>query len=162
MNTTDNKNRTSGNSHYSKVTNEEWLESADQKFDNSNAAAAERGYTVRDSNNLNRPNPDQEAYVSDDDLDDLDDDFHTDRDLEDNNDAIYEVDLEDEELDANGNDLTEVNDELDNPSDDFNETEDVLEDIDDDDEEDEEENDYVEDDVQEEDDEYPENDPRRF
>ncbi|MBL0737508.1 hypothetical protein JI750_11450 [Flavobacterium sp. GN10] len=143
-----------------------------KKPDNDNREIAERGYTVRNGYNPNRPNPDQEDFVNDDDLDDLNDDFHNDRDLEDDNDDIYEVELEDE------------NDEFDNPSDlkedefDFNETEDVLEDIDDEDEDeyddddddfieediDDNENDYIEDDVQEDndDEEYPENDPRKF
>lgn len=137
-----------------------------RKTDNDNREIAERGYTVRNGYNPNRPNPDQEDFA-DSDLDDLSDDFHTDRDLEDTSDAIYEVELEDEV------------DELDNPSDvreneDFNETEDVLEDIDDEDEDEDEDdyveedidetNDYIEDDVQEDndDEEYPENDPRRF
>ncbi|MBF4505445.1 hypothetical protein IRZ83_02125 [Flavobacterium sp. JLP] len=132
-----------------------------KKSDNDNSEIAERGYTVRNGTNPDIPNPDQ---ISDDDLDDLDDDFHTQRDLEDNEDYIYEVELEDDELDANGNELNEVNDEFDNPSDDFNETEDDLEDIDQDDDEEEEEEDdeYMEDDVQEEDEEYQQNDPRKF
>lgn len=129
--------------------------------DNNNAEIAERGYTVRNGYNPNGPNPDQEDYMSDDDLDDLNDDFHNDRDLEDNNDDIFEVELENDNLE-------EERDELDNPSDatendlDFNETEDVLEDLDEDEEEDESE--YIEDDVQEDndDEEYPENDPRRL
>ncbi|SHL28254.1 hypothetical protein [Flavobacterium chilense] len=111
----------------------------------SNEEIANRGYTVRDGHNPNKPNPDEDDLDLDD---DLNDDFHTDRDLEDNND-VYEVELEDEdaELDIDGNELNEVNDELDNPSDDFNETEDDLEDLDDDDEDDEGEE-YIEDDVQ--------------
>lgn len=126
---------------------------------------AERGYTVRNGSNPDGPNPDEEIFTRDSDLDDLDDDFHTDRDLEDNSDAIYEVELEDE------------NDEFDNPSDlreeeyDFNETEAALEDIDDEDDDfieedidEEDDNEYIEDDVQEDndDEEYPENDPRKF
>ncbi|MBB4802830.1 hypothetical protein HNP37_002905 [Flavobacterium nitrogenifigens] len=141
------------------------LKNEGMKSDNDNREIAERGYMVRNGHNPNRPNPDQEDYLSDDDLDDLNDDFHNDRDLEDNNDDIYEVELEEER------------DELDNPSDageddyDFNETEDVLEDLDEDDDEDEyieedidDDNDYIEDDIQEDndDDEYPENDPRRL
>ncbi|UWY26797.1 hypothetical protein N4T20_13820 [Flavobacterium sp. TR2] len=149
-----------------------------RQTDNDNREIAERGYTVRNGYNPNRPNPDQEDYTGDDDLDDLNDDFHNDRDLEDNNDDIYEVELEDDNY-------AEENDEFDNPSDlkedeyDFNETEDALEDIDDEEEDDDDDddddnyieedidegdNDYVEDDVQEDndDEEYPENDPRRF
>jgi hypothetical protein len=178
MNTIDNKNSTiKGNrdprnqsqnaNDKNTLMNEELYNIDDvKKSDNDNSEIAERGYTVRNGTNPDIPNPDQ---ISDDDLDDLDDDFHTQRDLEDNEDYIYEVELEDDELeddelDANGNELNEVNDEFDNPSDDFNETEDDLEDIDqdDDEEEEEEEDEYVEDDVQEEDEEYQENDPRKF
>lgn len=136
-----------------------------KRADDNNREIANRGYTIRDGHNPNKPNPDEKDFVHEDDLDNVDDDFHKDRDLEDNNDDVYEVELEegedeDEELDIDGN-LNEVNDELDNPSDDdFNETEEDLEDIDQDDEEEEE---YIEDDVQEDDEEkHPDNDPRKF
>ncbi|MDP5200619.1 hypothetical protein [Flavobacterium sp. DG2-3] len=178
MNTIDKKNSYNGDlkNHFSNDRNmSKDLDEDIKQPDNNASEIAERGYMVRNGYNPNRPNPDQEDFVSDDDLDDLNDDFHTDRDLEDNNDDIYEVELEDENY-------TEENDEFDNPSDlkedeyDFNETEDVLEDIDDEDEDDdddddyieedidEDDNDYIEDDVQEDndDEEYPENDPRRF
>lgn len=181
MNTTDKRNgtfpRDPGNPNTSDrntVMNEELYDLNTQETQNSRAEDAERGYTVRNGYNPNRPNPDQEDFASDDDLDDLDDDFHKDRDLEDNDDTIYEVvlededDLEDEDEDEDEyveEDLDEEieNDEFDNPADtfenDFNETEEDLEEIDD-----EEDNDYVEDDVQEDndDEEYPENDPRRL
>lgn len=178
MNTTDKKNSLNRDiqNHFSNDRNlAEDLKDDIRQPDNDNAEIAERGYTVRNGYNPNRPNPDQEDYMSDDDLDDLNDDFHTDRDLEDNNDDIYEVELE-------GDDYEDEVDELDNPSDageddyDFNETEDILENLDEDEEDeededdyveediDEHENDYIEDDVQEDndDEEYPENDPRRF
>lgn len=136
-----------------------------KRADDNNREIANRGYTIRDGHNPNKPNPDEKDFVHEDDLDNLDDDFHKDRDLEDNNDDVYEVELEegedeDEELDIDGN-LNELNDELDNPSDDdFNETEEDLEDIDQDDEEEEE---YIEDDIQEDDEEkHPDNDPRKF
>jgi len=177
MSTIDKKNSNyrEMNSHFSSDRNlGKDLKDDATKPDNDNREIAERGYMVRNGHNPNRPNPDEN--LTDDDLDDLNDDFHNDRDLEDNNDDIYEVELEEER------------DELDNPSDageddyDFNETEEVLEDLDeeedDDDEEEEEEeeedeyieedidddNDYIEDDVQEDndDEEYPENDPRRL
>ncbi|MFC0777506.1 hypothetical protein [Flavobacterium sp. HJSW_4] len=175
MDTINNKNRTNRdlNEHISSDRNLGKDLNADiKKSDNDIREIAERGYTVRNGYNPNKPNPDQEDFVSDDDLDDLNDDFHNDRDLEDNNDDIYEVELEDDNY-------VEENDEFDNPSDlkedeyDFNETEDALEDIDDDEDDeddyveediDEDENEYIEDDVQEDndDEEYPENDPRRF
>ncbi|KAF2518059.1 hypothetical protein [Flavobacterium foetidum] len=166
MSTLDNNNRNSGriNNHLEDITNV-------KESDNNNREIAERGYTVRNGYNPNGINPDQEDYLSDDDLDDLDDDFHTDRDLEDNNDDIYEVELESEdEYIEEGIDDEVENDEFDNPADtfenDFNETEDDLEDIDQDEDEDyeNEDNEYIEDDVQESDDEedYPDNDPRKF
>lgn len=177
MNTINKKNsyNTDLKSHFSDDRNlGEDLKDDGRQTDNDNREIAERGYMVRNGYNPNRPNPDQEDFVSDDDLDDLNDDFHNDRDLEDNNDEIYEVELEDDNY-------IEENDEFDNPSDlkedefDFNETEDVLEDIDDEDEDeddddfieediDNDDTDYIEDDVQEDNDDesYPENDPRRF
>ncbi|MEO8238133.1 MAG: hypothetical protein ABI576_08485 [Flavobacterium sp.] len=137
-------------------------------IDQSNEEIATQGYTVRNGYDPNGPNPDQEKITNDeDDLDDLDDDFHTEKDLE-------HDDYIEEDLDDDGEDLNITNDEFDNPSDDFNETEDVLEDIDEDDDEDDDDDDYKEDDVQEEDEEddfeeddiqeedYPANDPRRF
>ncbi|UPZ14151.1 hypothetical protein [Flavobacterium humidisoli] len=184
MNTIDKNNSTNKDlkNHFSNDRNlAEDLKDDIKKPDNDNREIAERGYTVRNGYNPNRPNPDQDDFVSDDDLDDLNDDFHTDRDLEDNNDDVYEVELEDDNY-------TEENDEFDNPSDlkedeyDFNETEDVLEDIDDEDDDDDDDDDddedeyieedidedddtdYIEDDVQEDkdDESYPENDPRRL
>jgi hypothetical protein len=170
MNTTDQKNSTTKgnrdprNQNLNKVQtalrNEDTYDIDDAKeIDDNNREIAERGYTVRNGYNPNRPNPDQEDIGF---IDDLNDDFHTERDLEGNNDDIYEVELEEdhESLDLDGNNLNDVNDELDNPSDDFNETEEDLEDIDQDEEDDE----YVEDDVQEDDNEedYPNNDPRKF
>lgn len=170
MNTTDKrniklngdlKNENSGSNRTNTPTNEE-LFNLDKirRAEDNNREIANRGYTIRDGHNPNKPNPDEKDFIQEDDLDTLDDDFHTDRDLEDNNDDIYEVELEegevkegevedqDDDLDIDGN-LNEVNDELDNPSDDFNETEEDLEDLDQDDDENEEE--YIEDDVQEED-----------
>ncbi|MFH6995384.1 hypothetical protein [Flavobacterium sp. FlaQc-48] len=169
MNTTDKKNSTLNKDYKNHNSYDRSNAVSDEFFDldktktteDSNEEIADRGYTVRDGHNPNKPNPD-ERYL--DDEDDLNDDFHTDRDLEDNEDTIYEVELEDDdaELDIDGNELNEVNDELDNPSDDFNETEEDLEDLDQDDDEEEEE--YIEDDVQEKDDneDYPDNDPRKF
>ncbi|AWK05510.1 hypothetical protein HYN56_15190 [Flavobacterium crocinum] len=144
------------------VMNEELYDLNTERTQSSNAEDAERGYTVRDGHNPNKPNPDEKINgYDDDDLDDLNDDFHNDRDLEDTDDDVYEVVLEEgEEFDDEFDDEEEYieedlddeveNDEFDNPADtfenDFNETEDVLEDIDDD--EDYENNNYVEDDVQ--------------
>lgn len=115
-----------------------------------NKEAADLGYTVRNGTDPNRPNPDRFLSTAEqtdlDNLNDLDDDFHTDKDLE--HDEIDEFDLEIE------------NDELDNPSDvveeDFNEIED-LEDLDQDDEPD--QNAITEEDIEED---YPDNDPRKF
>lgn len=176
MNTTDKRN---GNfpkdlqnqtSDRNNVMNEELYDLNTQRTQSSSAEDAERGYTVRDGHNPDGPNPDLNGRGYDEDQDDLNDDFHTDRDLEDN-DNVYEVVLEEEgdlEDDEDDEDLDEEveNDEFDNPADtfenDFNETEEDLEDIDDEDSED--ENDYNEDDVQEDnnDEGYPENDPRRL
>ena len=174
MNTTDTKNSLDRDvqNHISSDRNlGKDLKDDIRKPDNDSAEIAERGYTVRNGHNPDGPNPDEN--LSDYDLDDLNDDFHTDRDLESNNEPIFEVELEDD-------DFEEENDELDNPSDageddyDFNETEEeALEELDEDedDEDDfveegieEDENDYIEDDVQENNDEeeYPENDPRKF
>lgn len=183
MNTTDNKNssvRDRGNQNFNTNRSGQINEHFDdidnvKESDTNNSEIAERGYTVRNGHNPDIPNPDENVSSYDDDLDDLDDDFHTDRDLEDNNDDIYVVELENEDLDDEDlvdEDLDEEEedeiDELDNPSDaredeDFNETEDVLEDIDQD-EDQEEDSEYVEDDVQEENDDenYPDNDPRKF
>ncbi|WP_291144371.1 hypothetical protein [Flavobacterium sp. UBA7680] len=183
MNTTDKRNGAfpkdpgSPSSDRNTVMNEELYDLNTKETQNNLAEDAERGYTVRNGHNPNKPNPDERSGVYDDDLDDLDDDFHKDRDLEDNNDDIYEVVLEDNDLDdededeyieedLNEEELDEVeNDEFDNPADtfenDFNETEDDLEDIDDDDDK-EEDSEYVEDDVQEEDDDYTEEDKRRL
>ena len=184
MNTTDKRNGTfprdpgSPNSDRNMVMNEELYDLNTQETQNSRAEDAERGYTVRNGHSPNTPSPDERSSVYDDNLDDLDDDFHKDRDLEDNNDEIYEVVLEDEndlddededeyiEEDLDEEELDEVeNDEFDNPADtfenNFNETEEDLEDIDDEDSE-EEDNDYVEDDVQEKDDDYTEEDKRRL
>jgi hypothetical protein len=135
-----------------------------KQSDDDRREIAERGYTIRNGHNPNKPNPDQNEIGYDEDLDDLDDDFHNDRDLDldDTNDDLYIIELESGELDDRN--LEVENDEFDNPSDalggDFSETEDDLEDIDQDDDEDE----YIEDDVQEDDeeDDYPENDPRKF
>ncbi|MEO6174300.1 MAG: hypothetical protein ABIP27_04020 [Flavobacterium circumlabens] len=99
----------------------------------------------------NKAIPDQEQITNDegdyDEIDDLDDDFHSPRDLE------HDDDQED------------LNDEFDNPKDvddDFTETDKDLEDIDEDD--DELEDDLEEDEIEEEDsgDTYPDNDPRKF
>nr|WP_315223814.1 hypothetical protein [uncultured Flavobacterium sp.] len=123
----------------------------------SNTEAAELGYTVRNSYDPKQTDPGKEQITNDeDDMEDLDDDFHTDQDLQ--HDEIDEEDLEEE------------NDELDNPSnvleDDFDETEN-LEDLDQDDEdEDEMEDDEMEEDEMEDDDaieeKIPDNDPRKF
>lgn len=159
--TVDPRNPTQNTDDSNALFNPEQLDITTIKDSDDNAREiAERGYTIRNGYDPNKPNPDQDQ-IKDDNLDDLDDDFHSNKDLEDSNDAIYEVGLEDEELDANGNELNEVNDEFDNPSDDFNETEEDLEDIDQDDEE---EQEYSEDDVQEkeQDEVYPDNDPRKF
>ncbi|SNR37834.1 hypothetical protein [Flavobacterium sp. ov086] len=171
MNTTDNKysmikgNKVFGNQNKtdrSTLMNEELYDVDDIKeSDNNTSEIAQRGYTVRNGYNPNKPNPDQ--IINED---DLNDDFHSEKDLKHDSEDLYQ-----EELDLNGKNVSDVNDEFDNPSDvledDFNETEDDLEDIDQDDEEDEEDeedDEYIEDDVQEEkdNDDYPDNDPRKF
>lgn len=166
MNTTDNKysttkgnkvpgNQTQNKDDRSTLMNEELYDIDDMKeTDDNTREIAERGYTVRNGNNPNKPNPDQFTEE-----DDLDDDFHSEKDLKHDSEDLYQ-----EKLDLNGKNIGDVNDEFDNPSDvledDFNETEEDLEDIDD------EEDEYIEDDVQEEkdddDDHYPDNDPRKF
>lgn len=170
MNTTDKKNSTFGGNQgmqdRNKVMNEELYELNDmKKTDNDNQEIADRGYTVRNGHNPNKPNPDEGVIGYEDDLDDLNDDFHNENDLDDDNDNNYEIELEDEEEYVE-EDLEE-NDEFNNPEDtfenDFTETEDALDDIDDEDEDDE-NSEYIEDDVQEEDseDDYSEEDPRKF
>lgn len=156
MNTTDNKysttkenkdprNQNQNKDDRSTLMNEELYDIDDMKeSDDNTREIAERGYTIRNGYNPNKPNPDQIA-----DEEDLDDDFHTEKDLKHDSDDLYL-----EKLDLNGNNIADkVNDEFDNPSDvledDFNETEDDLEDLDQDDEEEEE---YIEDDVQEDED----------
>ncbi|WP_264551176.1 hypothetical protein [Flavobacterium sp. N2038] len=151
MNTTDKRNsiynsdqRHQNTSDRNTVMNEELYDLDDIKTtDNDNAEIANRGYTIRNGHNPDKPNPDEEE--------DLNDDFHNQRDLEDHNDN-YEIELED-------NPDKNENDEFDNPDDsfenDFNETEDELDDIDDEDDEDDDADEYIEDDVQEE-------DPRKF
>ena len=126
------------------------------ELNQTNEEIADRGYTIRNGYDPNKPNPDEDITNDEDDLDDLNDDFHTDRDLEPD-------DLE-TEIDIDGDEKV-VNDEFDNPSDDFgetfNETEEDLEDIDqDDDVEEEDDLEYKENDIQEED--YPANNPRKF
>jgi hypothetical protein len=119
-------------------------------YNQSNREIAEQGFTVRNGHDPNKPNPDEDQITNDEDVDDLNDDFHTDRDLEGDDDL-------DEEIDLDGDERI-INDEFDNPSDDFNETEEDLEDIDQEDDE------YQEEDIQEEESEenYPDNDPRKF
>lgn len=92
---------------------------------NNHVEDAKHSYTARNSHNLNKACPEEKSGLYDDDLSDLDDDFHTNRDLESNNYKIYEVIPEDE---------------------------DDLDDIDDEEEFEEEDNQYIEDDVQEKDD----------
>nr|WP_315247671.1 hypothetical protein [uncultured Flavobacterium sp.] len=143
--------------------NEELYQNNEQK--QTNKEIAEQGFAVRNGHDPNKPNPDERITNDEDDLDDLNDDFHADRDLE----GDDNLDDLDEEIDLDGDERI-VNDEFDNPSDSFentfDETEEDLEDIDQDDEEIEEEDDfeYKEDDIQEEENEenYPANDPRKF
>lgn len=145
------------------VVSEEFYDNDELK--QTNEEIAERGYTIRNGYDPNKPNPDEDITNDEDehitndedDLDDLNDDFHTDRDLEPDN--------LDTEIDIDGDEKV-INDEFDNPSDDFgetfNETEEDLEDIDQDDDEDieDDELEYEENDIEEED--YPANDPRKF
>lgn len=173
METTDQKNRVfqeNINSENPIITdkndfmNEELYDNDEFKgtYNESNREIAEQGFTVRNGHDPNKPNPDEEITNDEDDLDDLNDDFHTDRDLEGDDDLDEEPGRE---IDLDGDERI-INDELDNPSDDFNETEEDLEDIDQDDEDIEEEEDYEyeEDDIQEEESEenYSNNDPRKF
>ncbi|MNX63202.1 hypothetical protein D3C86_941940 [compost metagenome] len=140
--------------------NEELYDIDDMKeTDDNNTTIAERGYTVRNGHNPNGINPDEMSYEKED-IENLDDDFHSKKDLIHNSDDLY-----DDAVDA---DLDPAVDELDNPSDireredgDFNEIDD-LEDIDEDDDEDEDE--FDEEEIEEEDSEedYPANDPRKF
>jgi hypothetical protein len=168
MNTTEQKNSTTSNrdqrnqnlntADKNGLMNEELYDIDDMKeSDDDNSEIAERGYMVRNGHNPNKANPDEMFYDKED-IEDLDDDFHSDRDLIHNSDDLY-----DDAVDA---DLDPAVDELDNPSDireredgDFNEVDD-LEDIDEDDDEDE----FEEDEIEEEDsdDDYPANDPRKF
>ncbi|MGO4773219.1 hypothetical protein ACEN2I_16270 [Flavobacterium sp. W22_SRS_FK3] len=157
---TDNKNQNSTDQNV--LMNEELYNIDEFKDVNqSKKEIAEQGFTVRNGHDPNKPNPD-EITNDEDDLDDLNDDFHTDKDLE-NDDNLDDLD---EEIDIDGEERI-VNDEFDNPSDNFNntfnETEEDLEIIDDEIEE-EDNMEYREDDIQEEDTEkdYPANDPRRF
>ena len=158
MSTTD-KNSTDKNVFM----NEELYNSDEQR--QPNREIAEQGFTVRNGHDPNKPNPDERITNDEDDLDDLNDDFHTDRDLE----GDDNLDDPDEEINLDGDERV-VNDEFDNPSDafenTFNETEEDLEDIDQDEEEIEEEDnyEYQEDDIQQEENEedYPANDPRKF
>lgn len=153
----DPRNQQSNSTDKNTLMNEEMYDIDKMKnTSETNREIAERGYTVRNGYDPNNPNPDQEKITNDeDDLDDLDDDFHKEEDLE--HDEIDEDDLEEE------------NDEFDNPNDllndDFNEVED-LDDIDQDNEEEELEDDELEeqDEIEEEETEenYPANDPRKF
>ena len=176
MNTTEQKNSTNSNrdprnqnlnnADKNRVINEELYDIDDMKeTDDDNSEIAERGYMVRNGHNPNEINPDEMVYDKKD-IEDLDDDFHSKKDLIHNSDDLY-----DDAVDA---DLDPAVDELDNPSDireredgDFREVEE-LEDIDDeedDEDEDEDDNDEFEgDEIEEEDSEedYPANDPRRF
>lgn len=179
MNTTEQKNSTTSNSDQrnqnlntadNRLSNEELYTIDDKKeTDDDNSVIAERGYTVRNGYNPNEVNPDDRRMeYEQEDIEDLDDDFHSEKDLKSNSDDLY-----DDTVDA---DLDPAVDELDNPSDirertdgDFKEVDD-LEDIDDEDEDGEDiededdEDEFEEDEIREEDSEedYPENDPRRF
>ena len=142
-----------------------------KETDDDNSVIAERGYTVRNGYNPNEINPDDRRMeYEQEDIEDLDDDFHSDKDLKHSSDDRY-----DDAVDA---DLDPAVDELDNPSDirertdgDFKEVDD-LEDIDDEDDddidedldEDDDEVEFEEDEIEEEDSEedYPANDPRKF
>ncbi|OXA80988.1 hypothetical protein SAMN05444397_101714 [Flavobacterium aquidurense] len=168
MNTTEQKNSTTSNrdprnqnlksADKNNLMNEELYDIDDMKeIDDDNAVIAERGYTVRNGHNPDGINPDEMIYDKKD-IEDLDDDFHSKKDLIHTSDDLYD--------DAVDDDLDPAVDELDNPSDvreredgDFNEVDD-LEDIDPDDEDD----DFEEEEIEEEDSEkdYPENDPRKF
>lgn len=154
MNTTDKKNSNisnrdpknqnqSTNDDKNTLMNEEMYDLDKMKqTDNSQKEIVNRGYTVRNGYDPNKPNPDKKQITNDeDDLDDLNDDFHT------------QNDLDDPELDMDGEDLNIVNDEFDNPTDtqddDFYET-DYLDDLDQDykNESDKEKDKYIEDDIQ--------------
>jgi hypothetical protein len=169
MNTTEQKNSTSNRdprnqnlntADKNRLMNEELYDIDDMKeTDNDNAAIAERGYTVRNGHNPDGINPDEMVYDKKD-IEDLDDDFHSKKDLIHTSDDLYD--------DAVDEDLDPAVDELDNPSDvreredgDFNEVDD-LEDIDQDEED--EDDDFEEEEIEEEDSEedYPANDPRKF
>ncbi|SHL80601.1 hypothetical protein [Flavobacterium saccharophilum] len=170
MNTTEQKNSTTSNrdprnqnlntADKNRLMNEELYDMDDMKeTDDDNAAIAERGYTVRNGHNPDGVNPDEMVYDRKD-IEELDDDFHSEKDLIHTSDDLYD--------DAVDEDLDPAVDELDNPSDvreredgDFNEVDD-LEDIDPDDED--EDDDFEEEEIEEEDSEedYPANDPRKF
>lgn len=171
MNTTEQKNSPTSNKDprnqnlntddKNRLMNAELYDIEDRKeSDNDNSEIAERGYTIRNGHNPNNVNPDEMFYDKED-IEDLDDDFHSDKDLIHNSDDLY-----DDALDA---DLDPAVDELDNPSDireredgDFNEVDD-LEDIDEDDDEEDEEDDFTEGEIEEDSqDDYPDNDPRKF
>ncbi|WP_417941690.1 hypothetical protein [Flavobacterium sp. RS13.1] len=107
--------------------NEELYQNNDQK--QTNKEIAEQGFAVRNGHDPNKPDPDERITNDEDDLDDLNDDFHSDRDLE----GDDNLDDMDEEIDLDGDEKV-VNDEFDNPSDafenTFDETEEDLEEID--------------------------------
>ncbi|HJY14114.1 MAG TPA: hypothetical protein VJ304_15075, partial [Flavobacterium sp.] len=158
MNTTEQKNSTTSNrdprnqnlntADKNRLMNEELYDMDDMKeTDDDNAAIAERGYTVRNGHNPDGVNPDEMVYDRKD-IEELDDDFHSEKDLIHTSDDLYD--------DAVDEDLDPAVDELDNPSDvreredgDFNEVDD-LEDIDPDDED--EDDDFEEEEVEEEED----------
>ncbi|MFB3388432.1 hypothetical protein [Flavobacterium sp. LAR06] len=170
MNTTEQKNSTTSNrdprnqnlntADKNRLMNEELYDIDEMKeTDDDNAVMAERGYTVRNGHNPDGINPDEMVYDKKD-IEDLDDDFHSEKDLIHTSDDLYD--------DAVDEDLDPAVDELDNPSDvreredgDFNEVDD-LEDIDPDDED--EDDDFEQEEIEEEDSEedYPANDPRKF
>lgn len=170
MNTTEQKNSTTSNrdprnqnlntADKNRLMNEELYDMDDMKeTDDDNAAIAERGYRVRNGHNPDGVNPDEMVYDRKD-IEELDDDFHSEKDLIHTSDDLYD--------DAVDEDLDPAVDELDNPSDvreredgDFNEVDD-LEDINPDDED--EDDDFEEEEIEEEDSEedYPANDPRKF
>ena len=175
MNTTEQKNSTTSNrdprnqnlntADKNRLMNEELYDMDDMKeTDDDNAAIAERGYTVRNGHNPDGVNPDEMVYDRKD-IEELDDDFHSEKDLIHTSDDLYD--------DAVDEDLDPAVDELDNPSDvreredgDFNEVDD-LEDIDPDDED--EDDDFEEEEVEEEEEDsedseedYPATDPRKF
>ncbi|WP_264537269.1 hypothetical protein [Flavobacterium sp. N1736] len=139
METTDKRNSAVGNrdprnqnlNRQNTVLNEKLYANDEIRKANRQENIENYGYTIRDGYNPNKAIPDQERITNEDDLDDLDDDFHAADDLEDDAD---DADNLNDEFD---NPSDNVNDDFTNSADEFDDEEE--EDFEDDEEEEEEE-----------------------